>query len=211
MSNQSFNEPEEAIRLLTQANEARLQGECESSLALYLQAREQFGENADLLAVIASCYFSLAGKPTETGRNLNETVSWMERAVALRPDDARLHTMLAEYYSLALLDYERAASEYRNAIELNPTDVSALVGGAALYGVPEEVVRLDEAIIWLERVIQLEPNDPNYHFRLGDFYRLARRQDDAKREWSRALLCPRPLDPGPNNTIKASLGVQNKS
>jgi len=73
--------------------------------------------------------------------------------------------------------------------------------------VPEQVVTLEEAINWLERAVQLEPDNPNYHARLGEFYREAGRPLDAMREWIRALLCPRPLDPGYVQMVEEAIGI----
>lgn len=197
--------------MLFQANEMKRKNDYQGSLTLYLQVVEQTGETVEALAAVANCYFSLAlHNPYEQGENYDKAIAWMERAIALSPDNARLHAALAQFYELGTLDYEQAAKEYRKAIALNPNDVWALVGATSLYGVPEEVVTLDEAINWLERATQLEPDDPNYHHRLGDLYDKAGRTADAEREWLRALLCPRPLDPGPARTVKIALGTDSE-
>jgi tetratricopeptide (TPR) repeat protein len=206
MTNQPVPEARTLASLLVRANELRRQKDYRAALALYLEALERFGENADLLAMIAGCHFSLAlHDPHETGQNYRESVAWMEKAIALAPNDARLHANLADYHQLGTLDYEQAAREYRRAMELNPSDVRAIIGTAALYGVPEEVVTLEEAISWLERATQLEPDKPDYRARLGQFYHEAGRVLDAEREWLKALLCPQPLDPGYVQMIEAAL------
>jgi len=128
-------------------------------------------------------------------------------AVWVAPVDARLHAHLADFYHLGLLEVERAAEEYRTAINLNPHDIWDLLGAASLAGVPEEVVSLDEAITWCERAVQLEPDDPDYHLRLGDLYHQAGRVADAKRACLRALLCPRPLDPQFVRGLKEAAGI----
>lgn len=189
------------VTLLLKANELRRQQNYQAALKLYLRALEQSEESIELLTIIAFCYLALA-EP-------QKAVVWMEKAVALAPNNARLHADLAEYHSLGTLDYEQAAREYRKAIELNPNDIRALVGAAALYGVPEEVVTLDEAISWLERATQLKPDDPNYHARLGELYYKAGRLLDAEWEWLRALSCSRPLDPGYAQIIEVMLGTDN--
>jgi len=200
------------IGLLAKANELRHQEDYEAAIALYIKSIEYFGESADLLAVVASCYFALAGgTPDETGRNFEAAILWMEKAIELAPNDARLHADLAQYYALGFPDYERAIQEYRKAIELDPHSKEALAGAAALYGVPEEVVTLDEAIGWLERVVQLDPNDPNHHFRLGKLYWEAGRSADAEKEWLKALLCPQPLASGSARMIESVLLVRKNT
>ena len=195
-----------SVALLGRANSLRQEKDYKAAIALYLEFIKYFGENADLLAAIAGCYFAFAvGNPNEVGRNFEEAVSWMEKAVELAPNDARLHADLAQYYSLGLTDYEKAAQEYRRAIDLASNDVMALAGAASLYGVPEQVVTLDEAIGWLEKSIELEPRNPNHFFRLGELYREAARLQDAERVWFRALVCPWPLDPSPTQVIESTL------
>lgn len=210
MTSQDVSEPRALIGLLLRANELKRQEDHRSALALYLEALEKFGESADLLDMVASCYYSIALRnPHESGQNYREAVAWVERAIALAPHDARLYAALAEYHWLGTVDYEQAAWAYRKAIELNPNDARTLANAAALYGVPEEVVTLSEAIDWLERATQLEPDDPNYHARLGQLYHEAGRAVDAEREWLRALLCSRPLDPGYAQIIKVALGTDS--
>ena len=208
MTSQSLFGSSPALSLLVRANKLKSEGDEQAALMLYFEALERFGESAELLAAIADCYFSLAlGNPDETGENYERAISWMKRAIALAPNDPRLHAHLAQFYELGTLEYEKAAEEYRKAIELNPNDVWTLFNAASLYGVPEEVVSLEEAINWLERAVQLEPDDPIYHARLGEFYYKAGRVSDAEREWRRALLCPRPLDIGYVRMIEEAMGI----
>lgn len=180
------------LGLLIRANELRRQGDYSAALTLYLELLDRFRESPDLLpnlyAEIASCYDSLT--------RFDEAVAWIEKAIALAPNDAYWHYNLAEYHWLGTLDLEQAAREFRKAIELNPYDASVFVAAAALYEHPEEVVTLDEAIGWLERAVQLEPGNPWYHARLGEYYYKAGRGEDAKREWAISLLCGPPLEPG---------------
>ena len=189
------------IGLLIRANELRRQGDYSAALALYLELLDRFREStnllADLLAEIASCYNALY--------RFDEAIAWVEKAIALAPNDARWHANLAEYHWLGTLDKEQAAREFRKAIELNPNDARVLGNAAALYNEPEGVVTLEEAISWLERAVQLEPNNPLYHARLGECYYEAGRIEDAKREWVISLLCGPPLEPGNAETIRKRL------
>jgi tetratricopeptide (TPR) repeat protein len=193
------------IGLLVQANELRRQGDYSAALALYLELLDRFREStnllANLLAEIASCYNAL--------NRFDEAVAWVERAIALAPNDARWHADLAEYHWLGTLDYEQAAREFRKAIELNPNDARVLSNAAALYIVPEGVVTLEEAINWLERAVQLEPNNPRYHARLGEYYYKAGQIEDAKRAWVISLLCGPPLEPGYAQMIEVTLGTDS--
>lgn len=195
------------ITLLKKANKLRLKKEYKAAIETYADIIKQFGESVELAVLVASCYFVLGFySPQESDQNFEHAIRWMEKAVRLSPSNARLHADLAQYYWLGMLDYERALEEYRRALELNPNEVRALVGAAALYGVPEEVVTLDEAINWLERATQLEPDEPRYHFRLGEFYQKAARPLDAEREWIKSLLCPEPLPSGSDQVIQSMEG-----
>jgi len=182
----------------------RSAGNHRAALAAYLEILELSGESAHLCAVIADCHFMMA-VGHEAAEHFHEAVNWMERAVALAPGEGRLHAHLGQYYSTAVLDYGRSASEYREAIRLSPYDHSALVGSASLYGVPEGVVSLDEATGWMEMAVQLEPDEAWYHDRLAELYREAGRVTDSKREGLRALLCARPLDPADADFVATCL------
>ena len=95
---------------------------------------ERFGAHAHVLATIAHCYTALAyANADESDHYHQEAVVWMEKAVTLAPNDARLHAILAAYYELGINDYEQAAREYRKAIDFNPNDVWALISAASLY------------------------------------------------------------------------------
>jgi tetratricopeptide (TPR) repeat protein len=161
------------------------------------------------VASIAHCYFAVALTEQGNDQDCADSVAWTKRAIALEPHNARLYADLGEHCALATLDYVQAARAYRKAIELNPSDMRALIGAASLYGVPEEVVTAGEVISWLERATQLEPGNPNYHARLGELHWQAGRASEAKREWSRALLCPPALDEGYVQMIMGALGADH--
>ncbi len=206
MPNQNLSQFESLKALLLYANVLRREGSYEAAISVYEHVAERFGESSQLCFVIANCYFHLALSPTETGQNFDAAITSMQKAIRLAPDDARLHAVLAQYYELGSLEYETAAEEYRRAIALAPADPWILTNAASLYGVPENVVTWDEAVSWLTRAIQVEPNDPNCYGRLGQLYHEKGLVEDAKREWFRALLCARPLDPGYAEMIRLQLG-----
>jgi len=180
--------------LLIQANALRHKDDYHAAVALYREAVEQYGETAELCGMIAQCYLWLVESTYGSAQDDSDFIDWVKKAIASMPNNSRLHVELGEYYSLVKLDYEQAMQEYRAALELNPSDVKALIGIASLYGVPENVVTLNEAIQFLERATHLESHDPNYLFRLGELYYEAGRSADAEQAWLSSLLCPQPLD-----------------
>lgn len=121
-----------------------------------------------------------------------QMIVWAEKSIKAAPNDARLHSLLGKY--LILTDVTRAADEYRRAIELNPVFGAALFSGAALYERSSSHISLGEAIDWTERALQVSPDDPNYHFQLGNLYRKAGREEEAANAFTKALLCSQPLD-----------------
>lgn len=195
------------FHLLLEANRLRSVGDYRAALAAYLEVLELSGESAHLCRVTADCHFMMAAEPRGAAEHFAQAVTWMERAVALAPEEARLHADLGQYYSTAVLDYDLSAAEYREATRLNPNDVTALVGLTALYGVPEGVVTIDEVTGCMERAIRLEPDEAWYHARLAEFYLEAGRLADSKRECARALLCARPLDPAYAGFVESCLAL----
>lgn len=181
----------ELVEKLIHGNTLRLQKDYEGALVVYFGLLNRLPEEPELqayvYAMISDCYFRL--------NRYYEAVAFIEKALARMPEEARWHAWLAEYCWLGTLDLERAAQEVRKAIELNPHYVQALSLGAAIYGEPEEVIRLEEAIKWMERAVQLDPNNPDYYIRLGHLYYDAGRVEEAKRVWVKALLCGVPLRP----------------
>ena len=189
------NQDKQLEKLIT-ANQLRFENNLKGALALYQELASQEDVDIHVTVVIALTYFRFAmTNEEETGENYIHAIDWLQRAIALQPGNANFHVALAEIFDLGILEYERAATEYRKALDYNPYLVSALVGGAALYGVPEDVVSLEEAINWMEQAIKLQPDDANLHARLGDLYHRAGQKMEARNESLRALLCSKPLNP----------------
>jgi tetratricopeptide (TPR) repeat protein len=112
---------------------------------------------------------------------------------------------------LGLLECERSAQEYRTAIALGAKDESTFRGAAMLYGLPEDVVTLEEAIEWLEAAAGIAPEDPNIWGRLGQICHQAGRESEALAYWSKALLCPHPLEQGYLSVIERATGISSST
>ncbi|MEZ4864111.1 MAG: tetratricopeptide repeat protein [Caldilineaceae bacterium] len=179
---------------LDEANQLRLDDHLEEAINIYQSCIERFGKEVDFLAMIAHLRFKLAlGNANETGENYKKAIQCLEAALELEPNNAVLHAQLAEVYTLGTLNYILAAQEYRRALEISPNNVSILFGATSLYGLPEEVVMLDEAIRWMEQATTLSPDNPHFHIRLGNLYQEAGRMLDARRAWLKSYLCSQPL------------------
>ncbi len=193
------------VELLLQANQERRQARYLTALDLYLESIKLLGDNARILAAIASCYYAMCFSQSGDQGACLSAVQWTERAIALEPDNALLYADLGEYCELATLDYEKAAWAFRRAIELEPCRVRPYLGASSLYGVPEGVVSLQEAICWLERVVELLPNDPVWHILLAERYAEAGRVSDATSEATVALVCQQPLAEGDVERVRRVL------
>ncbi|MEM7538995.1 MAG: hypothetical protein AAF639_42955 [Chloroflexota bacterium] len=180
---------------LNEANLLRLQKRFDEALTVYQDCIQKYGKNVEILAMIAFVKFCRAFEdPNETGETYHIVIAELKDALALEPNNFKLHAYLAEVYSLGTLNYELAAEEYRYAIELNPANAFILFGAASLYGLPDEVISLDEAIQWMEEAIMLSPDNPDYYVRLGYLYKDASRMTDAQQIWIQSLLCSTPLE-----------------
>jgi Flp pilus assembly protein TadD len=90
-------------------------------------------------------------------------VSLLERAIAYRPYDSRMHSNCGEAYR-RLGDMDRASLRLRRALELNPRNADAWCN----YGsVCRELCQLDEAISAYQRAVSLQPDNANAHYNLG--------------------------------------------
>jgi len=111
-----------------------------------------------------------------------------ERALRLDARSAEAHTALAR----VRLHYERdlpgAASEFRRAIECNPSYATAHHGYSIYL---RDVGRFDEAVAEAERARALDPISKIINANLGDTYFYARRYDKAVAQHRETLL----LDP----------------
>lgn len=205
MTDQFTENASELIRWMVQANQHRQALEYRKALNIYHKLTEEFGETSGLDQSLASCYFHL-GLDERDEDNFRKAVIWITRAIALLPNNSQLYYFLGWYHSSGTLNYEAAIQAFRTAIEINPNNVHALVSGAFLYGVPEDVITLDKAIVWLERAVQLEPDNPNYHYNLGMLQNEAGQLFKAEQEWMDALSCSRPLEASLSMTIMKRLG-----
>jgi tetratricopeptide (TPR) repeat protein len=181
---------------LIEANCLKRQKDYRKALHIYQSINKKLNGNIDLLSAIGFCYFAIG--------DYKNAIEYIGRALANSNDD-RLYVELGNYYALGILDYEKAAEAFRTAIEINPYNVKALVNGASLYEVPEEVISLDEAIHWLETATKIESDIPYYHARLGILYYKANRIFEAKQSWYRSLLCTDPLETGYLEEIRKNL------
>ncbi len=177
------------ISLMIQANHYRQTMEYRKALDIYLELIETYDETIEVDQLIAYCYYQLGLDESDEDK-FREAVIWIDRAIALSPMNSYLYGILGDLHFTGTVDYEASIKAYRSAINLNPNNVHALVNGAGLYGVPENVITLEEAINWLEQAVQIEPDNANNHFNLGMLYNEAGQFSKAKQEWLKLCLAP---------------------
>lgn len=156
--------------------------------ARYIEKMIENDHSSELYTASARCYF-LHAQGNSNGEGFEDAVRILIRAIKDYPNDANIHAQLATYLSLGTLDYVMAAEECRIALNLNPCNLSALLSGSYLYGVPDNVVSLDEAIQWTERILELNPIDTQaLHVRLSYLYKESHQHEKASRERVKSLL-----------------------
>jgi tetratricopeptide (TPR) repeat protein len=191
------------LNSLLQVNELRLEKKFETVISLCEDLITVYRSNEYLSSIIAQCYFMLGSTNSPESQNYyQKAITWISKAIELSPENPSFHADLGEYYWLGLLEYQKAAYEFKKALELNPQYVRALLGIAALYGPPESIVTLNEAIKYLQAAIKIEPDNPNYQGRLGQLYIEKGSSLDGEREWLKGLQSAKPIDPGYIQLIK---------
>ncbi len=131
---------------------------------------------------LSSCFWMLANEGYEPyEQSIPKAELPAKRALALDPDLAEAHSILSLIYFLEdnLVDCE---SEGRQAIALNPSLAEGyflLSNVAFLKGEGEEGLALSET------AYHLDPVDPQYVARLGEFYFYLGMEDKALKFWER--------------------------
>ena len=156
------------------------------ALAIYLEIAEEQKEPY-LFTLISDCYWGLAERDS---KYYQESLIWVQKAVELDPDNARLHVKLGTIYWLGLALYEQAVKEYRLAVQLNPNDAEVLFYACSLWEEPEKWITIEELMTWSLRAVQLEPDNPDYWVRLANIYEVTQQYDKSVEALYNALLCP---------------------
>lgn len=193
---------------LLHANRLRRQGDYHAAVQRYLPLADRM-DDPELFVVIAVCYNALASQlPAQADTHYQQALLWLERALLQHQDKGRIYALMAEIYALGLLDYEQASVTYRKALSSAPHDPWILSSAASLYGIPEAVVTLPEAIEWMEQCVILNPFQANYRLRLSDLYFEAGRLAEMVHQLSAALLLPQPLDEAAMQRIAQDYAIE---
>jgi tetratricopeptide (TPR) repeat protein len=154
---------------------------------LYLHHLRDHGLTPDILAALAQVEFSMSiVSPDAEDTHGRKALEWINQAIALEPNVSEYHFLYGQLLEHVLLDYQAAADAYRRALQLEPLFIPALDGLAALCGVPEDVVSLEEGISCYEQAVRMSPTRSRW-LRLGQLYTWAGRQADGEQALSRGL------------------------
>lgn len=185
------------MTLLLEINQSRINCDYLQAIQIGMKAIEKFGETCEFCELLSDLYFSLGvNSPVETGENYQNAIGWLKRAIKIDGTDSVLHVKLGDLYWLGALDYSSAEEEYRCAISLNSNNRKALINLAALYGSPDSTLSLSQAILYLTKALEIEPDDPNVYARLGELFYENGNRSEANKNWLRALTCSKPLEDG---------------
>jgi len=134
-------------------------------------------------------HYSGSYEPAATARKGQEQARELaEKAVALAPDLAEAHVVLAAQLDAGLLDFSKGLAEYERALALAPGDARVL-RESALFLV--RIGRTDTALANAERAVGLDPVNAQSHADLATVLLFAHHQREAIAAFNRTLS----LDP----------------
>jgi tetratricopeptide (TPR) repeat protein len=176
------------IRLLEQAEQAFRERRYADAIRLYEEGLSTFGDDPDLMWGLAQVEFTLSLEfPDAEDTHGHRAIHWLKEAIRIAPERPEYYFDLGDMLEHVTIDYEAAAQAYREALRLEPLYVPALMQLAALYGVPEDVVSLEEALSCCEKAVRLFPTRSLW-LELERLYRYAGREADAQRATMNRLL-----------------------
>ena len=139
---------------------------------------------AHALMAEALCSLALLGWTEFPDRELSRGTAEARKAIALASDQPDGYRALGRLL-LTGAEYDQAQNALKRAIEINPSDASALAVWGSVQSFSGEI---DAAIASLELALKLDPTlEPQYVFDLAIAYYLARRHADVLRTAERGL------------------------
>ena len=186
----------EKMKILTKANQARLNKQYENAKHLYINYLDNYNDDADVMWILAQVMYELAFRKTDQMIDLLEgATNWIKKAIDLNSDRAEFHVTLGKIFVTGVYvpEYEKATDCYRTALKLNPILFSAGSGLAFLVRVPEANVNASEVIAIMEKIAITQPDNQHIFMSLGYLYETAERFTEAQEMFKRAILCPEPL------------------
>jgi Tfp pilus assembly protein PilF len=155
----SANAIEQAI---SEAEALWKEGKEEDAIEKLEAFRRRCADDLDILRKLACMYFR--HYEAEVGEKAAETCLAILR---IEPEDIETRLLLALTYWIRLLEYDKALEEYRRVIEMDPSQVEAYRGIAAVF---PNAGSAEEAIEALQKAIELQPNHGELYNNLASMY-----------------------------------------
>jgi tetratricopeptide (TPR) repeat protein len=108
-----------------------------------------------------------------------------ERAMDLDPNRSDAYTVLGFVQSSYDWNWSGAEKLYQQALELNPGSADAHAGYAMTALAP--VGRLDEALVHMQRAVELDPLAPVVNLAMGQLHLFRREEEQAIRQFHRTI------------------------
>ncbi len=121
------------------------------------QAIEAYGKALELYPEYAEAYVALGDAMSAQGKQ-DEAIAAYQQALAIEPDDPRIHFGLGKIYYNEKGLYHEAVAEYQKAITIDPRHLEAYLNLGELY---EEKGLYKEAADSYERALLVDPRHPS--------------------------------------------------
>ena len=174
---------------LEQAEKAFDAGRYADAVRLFEKAHEQ-SPRCDILFFLGMAHYRL--------KQIDPAMIGFQSAVECDPKLTLAYIALGEAYAERGNDGEAAAA-YGQALKLEPRNVDALRGAAAVFMRNKQS---QKAVEVLDALVKLQPSDPKAHADLGAAFYAAGNQEAAERQFNLAVR----LKP---NQVSAMLGLAN--
>lgn len=125
------------------------QGRYENAARMYEKALEIRDSDYRVWGYLASTYKQMPGKQQEADEAHRQAIKRVEEQLQVNPNDPNLFTSLSAYYT-EFGEKEKSLSLLKQAIELQPTDVSLMFRIGYIY---EQLSMRAEALEWIEKAL----------------------------------------------------------
>jgi len=140
----------------------------EHAEAMHRNAVEIDPRFAQAYAELGAVYVEMVWEQSASAESLLDTARYyIDKAVALAPDDPVVYQALGWYYYHGLRDFDKALVEFARVLELQPNNSMAI---ASIAWVKRRQGNWGKAIEGLQQAIRLDPRQPWYRYELGMAY-----------------------------------------
>lgn len=183
----------EKLSTMVKLNRLRLENQYQAAIALCKKLLAQDKSDVDIMPVLALLYYQCAFEKTEAINELfKEAIFWASKAIEISPGRADFYAIRGRIY-LDFPDYEKAAIDFRAALQIRPDLLRACFGLGFLARAAEEIVSVDEAVGAVENAAKIHLDNPLVFNELHGLLTIKGQPNDANQALTKALLCFDPL------------------